>query len=134
MHGFGRRSAHRAFWLRSLMHPLQTGKFIRSHGGGFVYQVQGPVCMLYDREELPWPSCSMQWKGKQPSWNRIGKRFIPDIASSRCPSYAVLGADLHGNTWTQVQTFYYQRLNKEERQWWYSKVPTGKPYPELPNP
>ena len=113
------------------MHPLQQGKYVRSHGGGFVYQIQGPVCVLYDREDLPWPSCSMQWKGKQPSWNRIGRRFIPDLAASRCPSYSVYGADLHGNCWTQVQTFYYHRLTKEEKDWWYSKVPLGKPYPGL---
>jgi hypothetical protein len=116
-----------------LSHPLQPSKVIRSHGGSFAYKILGPVCILYDREELPWPSCSMQWKGKQPSWNRIGKRFVPDLAASRCPSYAVDGVDLHGHTWTQVQTLYYERLSKEEKAWWYSKVPIGKQYPELPD-
>ena len=98
-----------------------------------MYQVLGPCCQLYDREQLPWPSCSLQWKGKQPSWNRIGKRFTPDLASSRCPSYAVLARDLHGTEWLQVLTLYQDRLDGAERNWWYSKVPTGKPYPPMPS-
>lgn len=114
------------------MHPLSDGKFLRSPGGSFVYRVMGPCCMLYDREELPWPSCSLQWKGKQPSWNRIGKRFIADISAARCPSYAVVARDLAGNEWTQVLTIYYERLTPSEKNWWYSKVPNGKDYPRLP--
>ena len=31
---------------------LAHGKRIRSHGGSFV-EVQGPVCILYDREQAP---------------------------------------------------------------------------------
>jgi len=114
------------------MHPFQSGKFIRSPGGSFAYEVQGPCCQLYDREELPWPSCNIRWKGKQPSWNRIGKRFVPDLAASRCPSYAVSAMDIHGNRWQQVLTLYYDRLTANEKNWWYSKIPTGKPYPEQP--
>lgn len=68
---------------------LRSGSHIRSAGGSFVYEIIGPVCRLYDREELPWPSCSLAWKGKQPSWNRIGPRFVADMASRRSPSYAV---------------------------------------------
>ena len=102
-----------------MMH--QYGKKIRSHGGSFVYVVLGPVCRLYDREELPWPSCSIQWKGKQPSWRRIGKRLIPDISAQRCPSYSVIGIDAVGNKWHQVMTMYDQRLAGEEKEWWYSK-------------
>jgi hypothetical protein len=113
------------------MHPFEPGKYIRSPGGSFVYYITGPCCQLYDREELPWPSCNLQWKGKQPSWNRIGKRFVPDIAASRCPSYSVLARDLHGNQWEQVFTLYYERLTPFERAWWYSKVPAGKSYPTL---
>ena len=95
------------------MHPLQQAN---TCGRTEVvlcikYKALFAFCMT---EDLPWPSCSMQWKGKQPSWNRIGRRFIPDLAASRCPSYSVYGADLHGNCWTQVQTFYY-RLTKEEK-------------------
>lgn len=113
------------------MHPLKYGKWIRSPGQGFAYQVLGPCCRLYDREELPWPSCSLQWKGKQPSWNRIGKRFVPDLAASRCPSYAVIGIDQWGNEWTQVLTLYYQKLSPQEKQWWITVKPANKPFPAL---
>lgn len=111
---------------------LKPGKFIRSHGGSFVYQVIAPACKLYDREELPWPSCSISWKGKQPSWNRIGARLVPDMAAGRCPSYAVEGRDLHGNCWTEVVTFYWERLDAKTKNWWYYKGPKNKPYPALP--
>lgn len=114
------------------MHPFQNGKFLRSPGASFAYEVIGPCCQLYDRESLPWPCCNLQWKGKQPSWNRIGKRFVPDMAASRCPSYSVKGRDLFGNEWTQVLTVYQDRLTKLEKDWWYSKVPVGKNYPEVP--
>ena len=93
---------------------LGHGKKIRSHGGSFVYEVLGPVCRLYDREELPWPSCSLQWRGKQPSWNRQGKRFVTDLAASRCASYAVKDQDLWGSRWSQELTIYAQRLRREE--------------------
>ena len=49
---------------------LEQGQTFRSPGGGFSYEVIGPCCRLYDREELPYPSCSLQWKGKQPSWKK----------------------------------------------------------------
>jgi hypothetical protein len=97
------------------------GKRFRSPGGSFVYEVIGPVCRLYDREELPWPSCSLQWRGKQPSWRRIGRRFIPDIAAQRCPSYQVVGVDAGGVRWEQVLTLYQYRLTDHEKEWWYSK-------------
>jgi hypothetical protein len=114
------------------MHPLKTGSSLRSPGGSFSYVIAGPCCRLFDRDELPWPSCSLQWKGKQPSWNRVGKRFVPDMAAARCPSYAVRGADIHGHEWVQVITVYHERLTKPEKDWWYSKVPTGKSYPLMP--
>lgn len=87
--------------------------------------------MLYDREELPWPSCSLAWKGKQPSWNRVGRRFVPDIAASRCPAYAVRGCDTWGNQWEQVLVIYHERLRGALKDSWYAKVPTGHPYPEF---
>lgn len=114
------------------MHPFQFGERLRSPGGSFSYEIMGPCCVLYDREELPWPSCNLGWKGKQPSWNRIGKRFVPDLAASRCPSYSVRARDLFGNEWIQVSTLYYERLAPTEKAWWYSKVPVGKPYPKKP--
>lgn len=112
-------------------HPLESGKFIRSPGGSFVYCIQGPVCRLYDREELPWPCCRLSWKGKEPSWNRVGRRFVPDIATSRCPSYAVIGTDQTGYQWTQILTIYNRKLTPTEKDWWITKKPVNKDYPEL---
>lgn len=106
-----------------------TGKKIRSPGGSFVYEIQGPVCILYDREQLPWPCCSLQWRGKQPSWNRQGKRFVADMAASRCPSYSVIGTDAAGVTWTQVLTIFYHRLSRQEKAWWYWKGPSNQSPP-----
>jgi hypothetical protein len=114
------------------MHPLDHGNWLRSPGGGFAYKILGPCCLLFDREELPWPSCSLVWKGKQPSWNRVGPRFVADLAASQCPSYAVDALDQWGNRWTQVVTVYYQRLTKEEKQWWITRKPASKQFPELP--
>jgi len=107
---------------------------IVSPGGSFSYVVEGPVCILYDREQLPWPCCSLQWKGKQPSWNRIGKRFVPDMAASRCHAYAVKGNDLWGTEWKQVLIQYNRRLSRQEKDWWYWRfVPNREPpnYVEL---
>lgn len=115
-----------------MKHPLQNGKFYRSYGGSFAYQIIAPVCRLYDREELPWPSCSTAWRGKQPSWNRIGVRFVPDLTASRCPSYVVHGSDLQGAGWTQILTFYWVRLDDKTKQWWYYKGPRSKEPPTHP--
>ncbi|HAW77948.1 MAG TPA: hypothetical protein DCW74_19700 [Alteromonas australica] len=109
---------------------LKPGKKIRSHGGNFVYEILGPVCILYDREELPWPCCSLKWRGKQPYWNRQGKRFVPDLAASRCGAYAVSAQDLWGNSWEQVLILYDQRLHKKEKEFWYWKGPACKSPPE----
>jgi len=58
-------------------------------GSHFLYQIIGPVCRLYDREELPWPCCSLSWMGKSPSWNRQGVRFTRDLGAKNAPSYTV---------------------------------------------
>jgi hypothetical protein len=110
---------------------MSSGKWLKSPGGSFAYRVLGPVCRLYDREELPWPCCRLGWRTKEPSWNRVGKRFVADIAASRCPSYAVLAVDQWGNEWTQVLTLYNHRLNWVEKDWWITKKPQSKPFPEL---
>jgi len=99
----------------------EHGKKLRSPGGSFVYEISGPVCRLFDRDELPWPSCSLQWRGKQPSWRRIGRRFVADLAVRRCPSYAVRGTDASGTEWEQVITLYQYRLTPEEKLWWYGR-------------
>jgi len=105
------------------MHPLKYHKYIRSYGGCFVYKIEGPCCRLYDREELPWPSCSLQWRGKQPSWNRVGRRFVPDLACIRHPSYAIEGWDSYGSNWRSVITFFEEHLTAVERKWWVWKGP-----------
>lgn len=108
------------------------GHFLPSAGGGFVYRVLGPVCMLYDREELPWPCCRLSWKGKEPSWNRVGRRFVADISTKRFPSYACMGMDRSGHVWTTVLTLYSVPLSPDERRWWYSNIlPVGHAYPGL---
>ena len=110
---------------------IKSGEHITSPGGNFVYTVQGPVCWLFDRDELPWPSCSLQWRGKQPSWNRIGCRFIADIGCKRFESYAVMGIDAWGASWSGVQTFYNRpKLSKEEAKWWYHPRNERQEYPD----
>jgi hypothetical protein len=111
---------------------LEYGRAVTSPGGSFQYLVIGPCCRLFDREELPWPCCRLAWKGKEPSWNRVGQRFVPDLAASRCPSYAVQAVDIWGHSWSQVLTLYYHRLSKQEKDWWVTKKPKNKPYPGLP--
>lgn len=100
---------------------LNPGDQIHSPGGAFKYIVQGPVCRLFDREELPWPSCSMSWKGKQPSWRRVGPRFVADLTCRRHPSYVVKGVDAWGFEWEAVHTIYTARLKGAEARWWYSR-------------
>lgn len=107
----------------------QYGDLILSPGLSFDYVVIGPVCRLYDREELPYPSCSLSWRGKQPSWNRVGKRFVPDMACTRSPSYSVklVYYDvLIKNECYKILTLYPQKLDTETKQWWYTKAPTKK--------
>ncbi len=70
-------------------HPLHHGDLFSSPGCHFSYRVIGPCCRLFDREQLPWPCCRLQWRGKEPSWRRIGKRFVPDVGTKRHPSYSV---------------------------------------------
>jgi hypothetical protein len=38
--------------------------------------------------------------------------------------------DQWGHRWAQTVTLYYQRLTKEEQQWWITKKPPNSPYPE----
>ena len=109
---------------------LEPGAKFKSAGGSFLYVVQGPICRLYDREELPWPSCSLAWKGKQPSWNRIGRRFVPDMGTMRFESYSVKGMDEWGVEWDGVQTLFNQRLKGDWKTWWYSPRNERNDYPE----
>ncbi|HEY9640552.1 MAG TPA: hypothetical protein V6C57_08710 [Coleofasciculaceae cyanobacterium] len=106
-----------------LQHPLEQGQIFQSLGGHFTYRVVGPCCRLFDREELPWPCCRIQWRTKEPSWRRIGKRFVPDIATKGSPSYCVevLGQESSGRTF--VVTLYAVKLPQPLKEWWHTKHP-----------
>ena len=82
---------------------FKTGTIQSSHGGQYSYKVIGPCCRLYDREELPWPCSRLAWRSKEPSWRRIGSRFVADMASRKCPSYSV-------QIWSLVQNLLKQLL------------------------
>jgi hypothetical protein len=96
----------------------QPGDKFFSPGRNYEYQVIGFCCLLYDREQLPYPMCSLQWKGKAPSWNRVGRRFVQDMATKHLAVYAV--ELLH---YKQSQTyFHYNRttyLDKDLNKWYY---------------
>lgn len=102
-------------------HPWPSGHIFSSPGGHFSYQVIGPCCRLFDREELPWPCCRLAWRGKEPSWRRVGRRLIPDVATKNYPSYCV---EILGRGRSQspfVITLYLVKLSQPEKDWWYSK-------------
>lgn len=101
-------------------HPWPTGYCFSSPGGHFYYRVIGPCCRLFDREQLPWPCCRIQWRGKEPSWRRIGKRFVPDLASKTHPSYCVEMLN-QGKEETLVLTLYPVKLSAAEQEWWYAR-------------
>jgi hypothetical protein len=121
-----------------MQHPLESGQTFQSPGCHFTYRVIGPCCRLFDREELPWPCCRIQWHGKEPSWRRIGKRFVPDLATKSSPSYAVevIGQEYGGRQ--LIVTLYSMKLPQPIREWWYAKnsakIPTEADPPVKPNP
>lgn len=88
-----------------------------SPGGNFEYEVVGACCPLFDRESLPYPCCNIGWMGKQPSWNRRGRRLIPDISSKQCENYSVrlVGfVDREPIVWS----FTYRNMGDELKRWW----------------
>lgn len=103
-----------------MSHPLPSGHLFFSPGAHFSYRVIGPCCRLFDREQLPWPCCRLEWRGKEPSWRRVGRRFVVDLATRRYPSYNVeiLG---HPGTAPLVVTLYGEELSSDLREWWYGK-------------
>jgi hypothetical protein len=96
-----------------------------SPGGQYSYRVIGACCRLFDREELPWPCCRLAWRSKEPSWRRIGRRFVADLASRRCPSYAVEVLQPGSRPTRTVITLFPQRLSPALQEWWYSKQPAS---------
>ncbi|HEY9615252.1 MAG TPA: hypothetical protein V6C64_00320 [Microcoleaceae cyanobacterium] len=105
----------------AICHPLEPGQIISSPGCHFSYRIVGACCRLFDREQLPWPCCRLQWRGKEPSWRRIGRRFIVDLATRNFPSYSVeivgqkpLAAE------PLVITLYWLKLPPLIKDWWYA--------------
>lgn len=94
-----------------------------SPGGQYSFRVLGPCCRLFDREELPWPCCRLAWHSKEPSWRRVGRRFVADLASRRCPSYAVELLQPGSRPTATVLTLFSLRLSAPLQEWWYSKQP-----------
>ena len=124
---------------------LPHGSEHTSAGGQYSYRILGPCCRLFDREELPWPCCRLAWRSKEPSWRRIGRRFVADLAARRCPSYAVELLLPGARPTRTVVTLFPVRLGPQLQEWWYSKLPasrdpangspplaTKKPAPEVP--
>lgn len=104
---------------------LPSGSEHPSPGGQYSYRILGPCCRLFDREELPWPCCRLAWHSKEPSWRRIGRRLVPDLASRRCPSYAVELLQPGARPTRTVITFFPQQLAPPLQEWWYSRYPAS---------
>ena len=104
---------------------LEAGSIHPSPGGQYSFRVLGPCCRLFDREELPWPCCRLAWRSKEPSWRRVGRRFVADLAARRCPSYVVELLQPGARPTRTVITLFPQRLGPELQEWWYSKQPTS---------
>ena len=96
-----------------------------SLGGQYSFRVLGPCCRLFDREELPWPSCRIAWRSKEPSLRRVGRRFVADLAARRCPSYAVELLQPGSRPTVTVLTLFALRLSSPLQEWWYSKQPAS---------
>jgi hypothetical protein len=105
--------------ITSISHPLPSGTILHSPGAHFSYRIIGPCCRLFDREQLPWPCCRLQWRSKEPSWRRIGRRLIADLATRNSPSYNV---EVLGQSASEplVITLYWVKFSPELRDWWHS--------------
>tara|TARA_Y100001970_G_C14253435_1_gene873430 strand:+ start:2677 stop:3069 length:393 start_codon:yes stop_codon:yes gene_type:complete len=105
---------------------LDYGTIKSSEGGHFSYRIIGPCCRLFDREELPWPCSRIAWRSKEPSWRRIGSRFVADIASRKCPTYSVEILEPGSKPTITVLTLFSQGFSPLMQEWWYSKKPRSK--------
>ena len=105
---------------------LEHGSIHPSEGGHYSYRIIGPCCRLFDREELPWPCSRLAWRSKEPSWRRIGSRFVPDIAARRCPSYSIELLQPGSKPACTVLTLFSKRFTPSMREWWYSRHPRSK--------
>ncbi|MBE9154154.1 hypothetical protein [Cyanobium sp. LEGE 06113] len=104
---------------------LEPGSVHASPGGQYSYRVLGACCRLFDREDLPWPCCRLAWRSKEPSWRRVGRRFVADLAARRCPSYAVELLQPGSRPTATVITLFPVRLAGGLQEWWYSKLPSS---------
>ena len=102
-------------------HPWPSGHIFESPGGHMTYRVIGPCCRLYDRNQLPWPCCRIQWRSKEPSWRRVGKRFIVDMATRKHPSYCVEIVGQRYRSEPIVMTLYTVNMTSELQNWWHTK-------------
>ena len=112
--------------VQTPQHPWPTGHIFESPGAHLTYRIVGPCCRLYDREQLPWPCCRIQWRSKEPSWRRIGKRFTVDLATRKHPSYCI---EIIGQSYRSepiVMTLYTVKLSAELQDWWHTKRLTPK--------
>ena len=105
---------------------MEHGSIHPSAGGQYSFRVIGPCCRLFDREELPWPCSRLAWKSKEPSWRRIGSRFVPDIASRRCPSYSIELLQPGSKPTPTVVTLFSRRFTPGMQEWWYSRHPMSR--------
>ncbi len=105
---------------------MEHGTICPSQGGQYSFRVIGPCCRLFDREELPWPCSRLAWKSKEPSWRRIGSRFVADIAARRCPSYSVEILQPGNKPTKTVLTLFSCRFTSDMQEWWYSRRPSSK--------
>jgi hypothetical protein len=102
-------------------HPWPNGYLFESPGAHLTYRIIGPCCRLYDREQLPWPCCRIQWRSKEPSWRRVGKRLTVDLSTRKHPSYCV---EIVGQSYRSepiVMTLYPVQLSTERQNWWHTK-------------
>lgn len=114
-----------SLWGEPAARLLLVGSIHPSLGGQYSFRVLGPCCRLFDREELPWPCCRLAWRSKEPSWRRVGRRFVADLAARRCPSYVVELLQPGARPTRTVITLFPQRLSPELQEWWYSKQPAS---------
>ena len=95
---------------------MEHGEIRLSEGGLYSFRVIGPCCRLFDREELPWPCSRLVWRSKEPSWRRIGSRFVADMAARRPGSKST----------KTVLTLFSNRFTPQMQEWWYSRHPSSK--------
>ena len=105
---------------------FEHGAVYSSQGGSYSYRVVGPCCRLFDREELPWPCSRLAWKSKEPSWRRIGSRFVPDLAARRCHSYSIELLQPGCRPTGTVLTLFSMRFSTSMQEWWYSRHPRSR--------